>query len=46
MKVPSVRELFEFIVETNITEDNLGKFFNFHAKTRDFSLGSLNKTSF
>lgn len=40
MKVPSVRELFEFIVETNITEDNLGKFFNFDEKTRDFSLGS------
>ena len=25
VKVPSVRELFEFIVETNITEENLGK---------------------
>ena len=26
VKVPSVRELFEFIVETNITEDNLDEY--------------------
>ena len=27
VKVPSVRELFEFIVETNITDENLGKIY-------------------
>ena len=32
VKVPSVRELFEFIVETNITEENLGKNIKFAKK--------------
>ena len=36
VKVPSVRELFEFIVETNITEENLGK------NLRNFSLKIFN----